>query len=260
MLDILRVVGGTECVIIGGQAVNLWSERYARPEPPWTELRPFTSLDLDLLGGRREVLQVAKLLKVSPHLPRAGENTANSGRLQVPLGNLELEVDFLHTANGINTQEAFETAPTLTFEGTSLRVLHPVLCVESKTVNLATLPQDANCRQDLKHLRLSIANTHEYLAELTEHDAKPASLLRWARRLRSNANHQLGLAAARLHQVDFQQAIPKPLWERRGGDLGGFVREEWASWTEEVSRKLAEELEIEQWLQQLQHKNPTPET
>lgn len=260
MLDVLRAVGDADCVIIGGQAVNLWSERYAKAAPPWTDLRPFTSVDLDLLGGRREVLQVAKLLKVSPYLPLADENTANSGKLRVLLGDAELEVDFLHTANGINTQEAFETAPLLTFEGTRLRVLHPVLCVESKTVNLATLPQHADSRQDLKHLRLSLANTCEYLAELTRQDAKPASLLRWARRLRRNANHQLGLTAARLYHVDFQEAVPKALWAQQGGGLADFVREEWTSWSEEVSRKLAEELEIEQWLQKLNLKPESPET
>lgn len=256
LIEILRVISQTECVVIGGQAVNLWSERYGKPEPPWSMLKPFTSIDLDLLGGRREVLEVAQLLKTNPSLPRPDDNTVNAGKLSVSLAGGELEIDFVHTANGINTQEAFETAPTLTYHDVCLRLLHPVLCVESKTVNLATLPQDSGWRQDLKHLRLSLANTREYLAELTLQDTSPTALLRWANRLRRNANHQLGLRAARMHQVNFQEAIPKSLWEQQDGPLARFVGAEWAAWTDEISAKLREEAELEQWLETLQQPQP----
>jgi hypothetical protein len=142
ILEVLRAVAQTDCLVIGGQAVNLWSERYEKPEPPWTELKPFTSLDLDLLGSRRDVLAAASLLHAKPLLPVPGENTVNAGKLTVALGREELDIDVVHTANGINTQEAVETAPLLVYRDLRLRVLHPVLCIESKTVNLATLPQD----------------------------------------------------------------------------------------------------------------------
>jgi len=259
ILSILRVVAQTDCIVIGGQAVNLWSERYQKPEPPWSDLQPFTSIGLDLLGSRREVLAAAELLRTTPLLPGPDENTVNAGKLRVPTEAGELEIDVVHTANGINTQEAFETAPTLAFQNVRLRVLHPVLCIESKTVNLATLPQDCDYRQDLKHLRLSIANAREYLAELTVEGKNAAALIRWAKRLRRDATHQLGLNAARRHGLNFQQAIPKIVWEQTTGPLADFIKAQWAAWTDEVSRKLEEELEIERWLRDLQSrplKNP----
>jgi hypothetical protein len=256
MLGILRLVAQTECIVIGGQAVNLWSERYRKSEPPWSELQPFTSIDLDLLGSRRDVLAVAELLRVAPMLPGPKENTVNAGKLVVPTAVGELEIDVVHTANGINTQEAFETAPTLAFEDMRLRLLHPVLCIESKTVNLATLPQDSDYRQDLKHLRLSIANAREYLAELTLEGRNPAALVRWAKRLRGDATHQLGLDAARQHGVNFQDAVPKLLWETTAGPLADFIKAEWAAWSDEVARKLEEEREVERWLQGLQSGKP----
>ncbi|MBI5385388.1 MAG: hypothetical protein HZA90_11970 [Verrucomicrobia bacterium] len=256
ILSLLRVVAQTDCLVIGGQAVNLWSERYQKPEPPWSELQPFTSIDLDLLGSRRDVLAVAELLRAKPQLPGPDANTVNAGTLLVPSDDGGFEIDVVHTANGINTQEAGETAPTLAFRDVRLRVLHPVLCIESKTVNLATLPQDAGYRQDLKHLRLSIANAREFLAELTLEGRNPAALLRWAKRLRRAATHQLGLDAARRHSVNFQQAIPQALWEQTTGPLADFIQTEWAAWAEEVSRKLAEEREVERWLRNLQAKDP----
>jgi hypothetical protein len=40
--------------------------------------------------------------------------------------------------------------------------------------------------------------------------------------------------------------------------LAAFVRDEWASWAEEVPRKLREEAELEEWLQRLQQKPSNP--
>ena len=60
-----------------------------------------------------------------------------------------------------------ELARPIFFEQIPLKILHPLHCLESKTVNLMTLPQDAGERQDLKHLRLSIAILRQYLTELT---------------------------------------------------------------------------------------------
>jgi len=55
---VLGVIGKLDCVVIGGQAVNIWCEHYARenyvPAGQWDELKPFTSLDLDLLGSSVE--------------------------------------------------------------------------------------------------------------------------------------------------------------------------------------------------------------
>lgn len=82
--------------------------------------------------------------------------------------------------DGLNTAEAVQTAVRLTHANVGLRVLHPVLCLESKTVNLLTLDQPIEGRQDEKHLRLAIANGAEFLAELTSRGREPETLFRWA--------------------------------------------------------------------------------
>ena len=51
---LLEVISRTQAILIGGQAVNLWSERYKKEEPPWSELQPFSSVDIDLLGTQPE--------------------------------------------------------------------------------------------------------------------------------------------------------------------------------------------------------------
>ena len=43
--------GGQPYLLIGGQAVNYWAERYLAAEPQLETLRPFTSEDIDFKGG-----------------------------------------------------------------------------------------------------------------------------------------------------------------------------------------------------------------
>ncbi len=42
---------GSELILVGGQAVNLWGERYVDKEPSTRAFLPFTSRDADFTGG-----------------------------------------------------------------------------------------------------------------------------------------------------------------------------------------------------------------
>ena len=37
-------------ILIGGQAINYWSDKYQQDTPEWRRLRPYTSEDLDFCG------------------------------------------------------------------------------------------------------------------------------------------------------------------------------------------------------------------
>jgi hypothetical protein len=248
---VLEALSRTEGVIIGGQAINLWAERYQKECFPWTELRPYTSFDLDVLGSRADVLRCSEALDADPYLPGPAENTANSGKVVVRIGGADFEIDFLHTPTGLSPAEVRELAREVQFENIPLKVLHPLHCLESKTVNLATLPQTAGERQDLKHLRLSIAIVREYFIDLTRSGKSDATLLRWARRLRMDSNHEFGLEATIKHGINFQDAVPAELWRSRAGELGAFMQEEWQKWTEEIAEKTSDLREIDAWIRTL---------
>ena len=79
-------------------------------------------------------------------------------------------------------------------------------------------------------------------------------LLRWARRLRSLANDQLGLEAAQVHGIDYQSAVPADMWRKTPGPLSGFMAGEWDSWHQEVREKVSDLVELEAWLRQLHDK------
>jgi hypothetical protein len=248
---VLQALSQTKGVIIGGQAVNLWAEHYQKESSPWTELRPYTSFDLDVLGNRTDVLKCSQALNAESFFPTPSENTVNSGKVVTQIQGSEFDIDFVHSPNGLSPAEVMELARPISFEQIPLKVLHPLHCVESKTVNLMTLPQDAGERQDLKHLRLSIAILRRYLAELTLKGGAEQVLLRWAYRIRTNSNHELGIQAAMKHGVDFQDAIPADGWQTRPGPLADFVKKEWCDWGKETAEKISDIRELESWLRSL---------
>jgi hypothetical protein len=252
---VLQALAKTDGVVIGGQAVNLWAEHYQTNSPPWKELQPYTSFDLDVLGSRSDVLKCSEALDAEPFFPQPSENTANSGKIVTRMAGADFEIDFLHSPNGLSPAEVRELAPSITFENIPLKVLHPLHCIESKTVNLATIPQNSGERQDLKHLRLSIAILREYLKELTVTGKSDQILLRWARRVRMNSNHELGLQATIRYGISFQETIPSDVWHDRSGPLGDFMTKEWQEWTDEIVEKTADSRELDQWIASLKNKD-----
>ncbi len=256
---VLQALAQTKGVVIGGQAVNLWAEHYQKDASPWKELRPYTSFDLDVLGGRTDVLKCSQALNAEPFFPAPSENTVNSGKIVVQIQGSEFEIDFLHSPNGLSPAEVMELARPISFEQIPLKILHPLHCLESKTVNLMTLPQDAGKRQDLKHLRLSIAILRQYLTELTVKGGAEPLLLRWAHRIRTNSNHELGVQTAIKHGINFQDTIPADLWQSRPGPLADFVKKEWQSWENETAEKISDVRDLEIWLKSLNAPSEGPD-
>jgi len=253
---LLQVISRTQAVLVGGQAVNFWSERYAQDASPWKELRPFTSVDVDLLGNQADAKVCAEGTGGDLELPDAPAHTPNAAK--VHCRQPKIDIDVLHTANGLNTAEALQTAVHLRHAGLPLRVLHPALCVESKTANLLTLDQTVAGRQDEKHLRLALANCREFLRELTQQGRPPDGLLRWAERLRAHANTQAGLDIQRRFQLDFQEAVPIALWRQTEGALRQWSRDETPHWRDEVRQKLQDLEEIQRWVRDLKQRPPRP--
>jgi hypothetical protein len=256
---LLGALGQTEAVIVGGQAVNLWSIRYQKDEPPWRGAQPFMSRDVDALGTLSDLRRCAAQLRAEVYLPETPpEETFNTGTLVVRVGDQAVEIDLLKEVKGLNSQEVRQTAVTLELHGNPVRVLHPVLCLESKTVSLTRIRQEGQSRQDLKHVELSLANTREFLADKTADPANLKGLLAWARRIRQLANDQLGLEARQRWRIDFQQAIPAQFWREQTGALRVFVEQEMPAWEQAVREKIRDLEEIQEWVKQLKGQLPRP--
>lgn len=63
---ILNLASECGMILVGGQAVNSWALLLEKPEDePWKSLRPYTSLDADMLCSEYQMLKFAKTLSDS---------------------------------------------------------------------------------------------------------------------------------------------------------------------------------------------------
>jgi len=210
---VLGVVGKLDCVIIGGQAVNIWCEHYARgdyvPAAQWDELKPFTSLDLDVLGSSVEAEEAGVKLhasRVEIADPFTKSDSPICGFVETAVGGRELGIHFLHRIAGVGRDEVERTAVSIETGGTSVRVMHPLLCLEGRVEILLRRIGEAG-HQDQLHLKRGILVVRALLAEqLGREGAK--RFLSGAERVFRLARSYDGLLLAQKCGVKLEEAVP----------------------------------------------------
>lgn len=229
---------GVHFVVVGGQAVNLWSENYRTTRAEWEELQPFASHDLDYLGGSIDAKHAARSLGVEAEFydPLSRVPIPNSGSLNVPLGDRKVLVHFLHTVIGANRDEVRRTARMLPWHGRQLPVMHPLLWLESKLDCLFSLDQSR--RQDLKHVKLARLATREFYRELVEQNLA-RDVLTACERIAWLAKGEYGLRAWMLHDIECERAIPLDTIQgaaERQPKFAAFLERRWPRFREELAR------------------------
>lgn len=147
----VRNADGLPYILIGGQAVNYWAERYLLQEPDLQKLVPFTSEDIDFKGERADVKRIAEQLRLSAGYPHKVEMTALAGFIPFRIGDLQSCIEVVRTIPGVSG-----SVETLAIEaewaGKKIRVLDPVSLLACKLA-LATSVSQA-VRRDADHLRI----------------------------------------------------------------------------------------------------------
>ncbi len=153
---------GEAPVVVGGHAVNLWSEYYfALGVKALAAYMPFTSKDLDLIGpaGLLERLHATHKGKLTLSDPRSPV----LGRLDILRENGSLlRIEVLHGVKGLNTKDLSRTME-LRIEGISARVLMPHLILKAKIENAETISQKG--RNDVKHVLMMILCARSFIEE-----------------------------------------------------------------------------------------------
>lgn len=196
-------------VVVGGQAINLWAMQYYQSTPEWDELQPFASVDLDLFGGRVEAVQCSEVLSGQLTLAKNFDPSPNAGVVMLHWQDQPFRIDILSSVYGLNDTEIASTAlpfiGTDALSGVQLKVLHPLLCLESKLKCLRGL--DQSTRQDEKHVRLGVLILQAFLiAQLTTQPAR--SLLKLIERISENLWTDAGLNAWYQYGIQIEAAIP----------------------------------------------------
>jgi hypothetical protein len=161
----IRDATGKPYVLIGGQAVNYWAERYLHTEPQLEELRPFTSEDIDFKGNREDVQRIARQLDLHPAYPPKVQMTALAGFIPFQIGDLKTAIEVVRRIPGIS--DAVDTpAVQAEWEGKTIRVLDPISLLACKLELAGTLPQEK--RRDVPHLKMLVPCVRAFLNELLQ--------------------------------------------------------------------------------------------
>lgn len=137
-------------LIVGGQAVNLWALYY---QEATAELAPFVSRDIDVVGKRETLKQIAQLAGIKPNyfplkppsnevgyiMPKADDQTS-------------ILIEVLRWVNGVSEEELEEAAVTFAIgpQKTQVRVPSPIALLKAKLANVISIDQKQ--RQDVKHV------------------------------------------------------------------------------------------------------------
>lgn len=136
-----------DCVLVGGQALAIWSTVY-KVQPP-AELAGGVSADMDFIGSVREAQALGKALNKAGgnwklHEVAPGDFTPQTAKLSLTVKDAGYkEIDFLWDIAGPPVDKVKTRAVEMTVLGASkpVKIMHPLDVLSSKLHNLASIPQ-----------------------------------------------------------------------------------------------------------------------
>lgn len=136
-----------DAFIVGGQALNLWAERYAPGRQDLIAFGPFTSKDIDYYGHRAAAQKLADALGGKVHLPGPDDHTPNSAVVSASIDGINVEIDFLSDVAGVKVNALERDAVELIvpvrggsgIDELAIPVMHPLHCLQSRIANVVTL-------------------------------------------------------------------------------------------------------------------------
>ena len=132
----VRNPAGLPYVLIGGQAVNYWAERYLADEPELRKHLPFTSADIDFRGDRDDVQNIAGQLELQPVFPHKVAMTALAGVIPFRIGRFASNIEVVRQIPGVSASAVDTLAIGAEWSGRQIRVLDTISLLFCK-VNLA---------------------------------------------------------------------------------------------------------------------------
>ena len=141
-------------VVVAGQAVNFWAERFSAHEPKLAALHPFTSSDLDLLGAIANAYRLAEEAHAPLEEPLKRKSGASPvvANVSVATGNVIRSVQFLRHVRGVTNDEITQNAIPFKVGKVKVYFADPIATLKAKLHNLVGLEQEG--RQDAKHIEV----------------------------------------------------------------------------------------------------------
>ena len=171
-----------DAVLVGGQALALWSEIYHVLPPD--ELSGGISADIDFIGSVRAAKAVGRALNSSGgswklHEVEPGDATPQTAKLSLTEKDEGYkEIDFLGSIVGVSTDRVKTRAVEMRLPGLSrgVKIIHPLDLLASRLHNLADIPEKRGA-PGAAQARLAISVVRAFISEALstqeEHDVFP---------------------------------------------------------------------------------------
>ena len=204
-----RDAAGRPYVLIGGQAVNYWAERYLPIEPQLKPLQPFTSEDIDFKGSREDVRRIAHQLKLTPAYPHKVEMTTLAGIIPCQIGGLKSNIEVVRRIPGVSGS-VDALAIQAEWNGKTIRVLDPISLLACKLELVASVPQQK--RRDVAHLKILVPCVRAFLSEfLQQVELGQIPARQWlsaANQVLKLTTNQRARKIATRHRINWQEIVP----------------------------------------------------
>lgn len=197
-----------DAVLVGGQALAFWVAYYGI-EVNSPALVGAISDDADFLGGRADVIAIAKAVSGTPEFVSPKLVSALVGQVKIQLSASEfVNIDVLHKVVGIEAERIRQRASRATLGATDFFVMHPLDVLCSRVENLAIVPDKQNSQGvEQAKLSLQVARAHivELLADTAEVPRMALKAVEYAVRIGKSG---AGRKVAKEFGIDFRCAIP----------------------------------------------------
>lgn len=202
---------GTELIVVGGQSLAFWMDRYGISMPAGFS---YVSRDLDLLApsadASADVRRLARALGGRAVLPRRRMAiTALVGQAVKDVSADEFfNVDVLHRVYGAGPAVRSRAVDVRRPDGLRFRVMHPLDVLKSRVDNLHGLPEKRN-ELGVAQLvaAIEVARAFQREAAREEHAKRRSSNLRHAAFIEKIAKADAGRKVARRHGIHVADAV-----------------------------------------------------
>jgi hypothetical protein len=210
LLELVYSKATGRIVVVAGQAVNFWADRYLADEPKLAALRPFTSRDLDLLGDIANAQRIAEEVHAKLERPRKGAASPLLANINVATGGVIRAVQFLRSVRGVTHEEITKNAVPFIRGQVTVYFADPITTLQAKLHNLVELSQQG--RNDAKHveiLRLCVPLfLRAQLAAADKTDAAAKQSLRSIQRVLELSESAIARRIPTERQFDWRTLIP----------------------------------------------------
>jgi len=205
----LRDAAGQPYLLIGGQAVNYWAERYLATEPQLKSLQPFTSEDIDFKGGSADVQRIARQLELAAGYPPKVQMTSLAGVIPFNIGGLKSNIEVVRRIPGVSgSVEAL--AVQAEWNGKTIRVLDPISLLACKLELVASISQEK--RRDVSHLKILLpcvrAFLNEFLQQVERNEIPAKHWLGAVNQVLKLTTGQRARKIGGIHQINWPEILP----------------------------------------------------